>query len=359
MAEALPEVVLRTAGQSHAGWKAMRIEQSMDAICGAFDLTVSEMWPGQPAPRKVEPGQACEVLVDGEVVITGYVDTVQVEHDARRHEVRIGGRDRAGDLVDCSAVWKTGQWKGRTILQIAQDLCAPFGIVVRADVDVGKPLPSFALVQGETVFDALERAARIRALLLVSDGKGGLVLTRAGYARTSTALVLGENILAARGAVSFRDRFSDYIAKGQAAGNDYFNSRPAAQIVATASDPAVPRYRPLLVLGEQQDAAVGLRQRVQWEANVRAARSVEVDVTVQGWRHAGGLWRPNTLVAVRDKMLGLDHELLVVSVAMELNERGTLATLSLTRADAFALLPVANTTPAGDKPYFTLPKVKP
>lgn len=355
----MPEVVLRTGGQAHGGWKSIRIEQGMDAICGAFDLGVSEMWPGQPSPRRVQPGQACEVLVDGAVVITGYVDVVQVQHDARQHDVRVAGRDRTADLLDCSALWKTGQWKGRTILQIAQDLCSPFGVPVAADVDVGKALPSFALVQGETVFDALERLARIRALLLVSDGKGGLLITRAGVARVGTALVMGENILAARGSLTLRDRYSQYVAKGQAAGTDFFNGRPAAQITATAADAAVTRYRPLLVLGENQDVAVGLQQRVQWEANVRAARSVEVDITVQGWAHADGLWRPNTLVAVRDQWLGLDHELLVVAVAMELNERGTLATLSLTRPDAFTLLPVP-AAPAGgaDRFRWDMPKVK-
>ena len=38
------------------------------------------------------------------------------------------------------------------------------------------------------VFEAIERAARMRGLLLMSDGKGVLVLTRAGVARISTPL---------------------------------------------------------------------------------------------------------------------------------------------------------------------------
>lgn len=339
----------------------MRIGLGMDQVCGTFEFEVSELWPGQPQPRQVQPGEPCEVKVNGVTLITGYVDEVRIEHDAQRHRVAVAGRDRTADLVDCSAVWPTGQWKGRDILQIARDLCAPFGIAVSADVDVGKPLQSFALVQGETVFEAIERLARIRALLLVSDGKGGLKLTRAGVAKVATALVLGQNVLAGRASLSFRDRYSKYTAKGQAVGDDFVNGRQVSQIAARAVDEGVSRHRPLLLLGENQDAAATLQQRVQWEANVRAARSTEVDITVQGWHHSAGLWQPNTLVKVTDSLLRLDHELLIVGVALELNEKGTLATLSLTRPDAFTLLPIrAQSSSVGraDRFSWDMPTVK-
>lgn len=350
------EVVLETGSKSYGGWTAMRIVRGMEALAGTFTFEVSELWPGQGTARRIEPGAACSVKVDGKAVITGYVDELDVEHDAKTHTVRVSGRDKTADLVDCSAIHKGGQWRGRTIAQIAADLCAPFGIQVKAATDVGKPLPTFALQEGETVFEALARLARIRALLLESDASGNLVITRAGAVKVGTALVLGENILSVRGSVGLHDRFSEYVAKGQAAGSDDNFGQAVSQISATATDGGVPRYRPMVLLGESQDVAASLKQRVQWEANVRAARSMTVEVVVQGWEHAGGLWQPNTLVRVIDSELRLDDDLLIVTVTFELGEAGTLTQLLLTRADAYSLLPIKAPTvveKAANKPYFT------
>ena len=84
-----------------------------------------------------------------------------------------------------------------------------------------------------------------------------------------------------------------------------------------------------------------LLARAQWEANVRAARGIQIEVTVQGWAHAEGLWLPNRRVLVRIPWLGLDGEVLLLSgVRWMLDDNGTRARLTLTRQEAFSLLPV-------------------
>ena len=71
----------------------------------------------------------------------------------------------------------------KRVLEVARELAAPFGIQVRADVDVGEPLLKVALNPGQRAWELIEELCRYRALLPVSDGRGGLVLTRAGRAR--------------------------------------------------------------------------------------------------------------------------------------------------------------------------------
>lgn len=343
--------------RTYAGWKSIQVQTGMEHCAGGFRLGVSERWAGQAQDRAIKAGEPCEVWIDGEPVITGYVDHVTLHMDASNHTVEVSGRDATADLVDCSAVRKAGQWRGLRIEQIAAELAAPFGIKVRAEVDTGKPLGSFALQEGETVFDAIERAARIRALLLVTDGKGGLVITRAGTGRVATPLVLGQNILEAKAALDMRDRFSTYTIKGQAPGSDFFNAKAASQIKAQAIDPGVTRHRPLIITNDAPDIAATLAQRAAWEANVRAARSHEIEVTVQGWRHAAGLWRHNTLVHVVAQPLRLDDELLITAVTYTRDERGSTAVLRLTRRDAFTALPMKNDTgAAGSAGFWTLPK---
>jgi prophage tail gpP-like protein len=334
------ELTLNTGGAAYAGWKSVSVRRSMEHCAGAFELKVSDLWPGNDVRRRIQPGERCEVLIDRERVITGHVDVLQMQIDGDTREVSVTGRDLTADLVDCSAVRAPGQWRGQKVERIAQDLAAPFGVPVHVEVDTGRPLASFALQEGETVHEAIERAARMRALLLMAGGDGALLITRAGLRRAPTPLVLGQNMLAARARLDMRDRFSQYTLKGQAPGSDFFSGRAAAQIVARAVDPNVRRHRPMVVTDQSPDAAGSLRDRALWEANVRAARSTQVEIQVQGWRHAGGLWQPNTVVRTVAPELQLDQDLLLHAVEYQLDERGQACLLSLTRPDAYTVLPL-------------------
>lgn len=175
---ARPDVRLEIAGQLYGGWTSITIHRGLDQVAGSFDLTVTERWPGSDIPKPVKPGQACRVLVDGAPVVTGYVDDVRPSYDDKSHTVSVSGRDKTADLVDCSA--PSTQWAGRSLPQIAAELCRPFGISVRTECDCSAPFQRLKNNEGDSVFQTLEAAARVRAVMLVTDGSGALVLTRAG-----------------------------------------------------------------------------------------------------------------------------------------------------------------------------------
>lgn len=337
-----PDTVrLLAAGRDFQGWKSVRVRRTMNRCAGGFDLAVS--WRGRfdnPALPAVVVGDACQVLVGEERVITGYVDEVDVAQDATMTEATVAGRDKTADLVDCSAVRGSGQWRGRRIEQVAAELAAPFGVGVRAEADTGKPLQTFALQEGETVFEAIERMARLRALLLVADAQGDLVITRSGTERVGTPLVLGKNVLSLRARADGRDRYSSYTVKGQTPGAYLEGVASSTQMVARAKDPNVRRYRPLIIVNDAPDVAATLQQRAQWEAKVRAARASVVHARVQGWRHDSGLWEPNRLVHLVAPSMQLNHELLIAEVEFSLDESGTVSQLTLMPGDAFDELPV-------------------
>ena len=346
----MSDVLLTVGGLEYGGWKVARVQCGLDRVAGEFALGVTELWPGQDVTRKIRPGDAAELSVAGQVVVSGYVDAVDLAVGERQHEVSVRGRDKAADLVDCSAVLAPGQWRGKTALALAQALAAPFGVAVAAGVDVGTPLATFALQEGETALEAIDRAARLRGLLVTSDGAGGLLLTRAGVVRADDMLAFGHNVAEARAAFDVRDRYSVYMAKGQSAGGDFWHGEAAAHVKAQAMDPQVTRYRPLLLTGEAPDQAGSLRQRVLWEASVRAARSMQVLVTVPGWTQtSGALWRHNMLVHAQLEPLRLDDDVLIQSVEYSISDAGQVTRLLLTRADAFTVqvLPAAAAAPAG------------
>lgn len=330
---------LKIDGVFYGGWKSLRVSRSIEQMAGTFELEVTERWPGKPQASPIKPGRPCQLLLDGEVVITGYVDTVSPDYDANRHTIRVSGRDKTGDLVDCSAVYKSGQWRKVKLDQLARDLIKPFGINLVIEEDVGSAFASWNIQEGESVFDCLERAARMKALLLTSNPQGDLVITRAGKSRLDHGLVEGENIKGARADFSWKDRFSAYTVKGQGKLGEDGDSAHAAPSGRSA-DEIVDRYRPLVVLAESHSENATLRDRAEWERNVRRGRSARGSITVQGWRHPGGaLWQPNMLVPVTSPMLWLNEaEMLVVGCTWTLDDNGTLTELAIAKREAFQLL---------------------
>lgn len=332
---------LKVGGQIYGGWTSLRIERGMEQIAGTFSLGITERWAGQAEKRPIRCGQSCQVLIDGNPVITGYVDEVNPSFDKEQHGITVIGRDKTGDLVDSSAIHKSGQWSKATLHKIAIDLCAPFGIkvIVENGVDVGAAIPSLKIQEGEPVFQVLERAARMRALLLVSDGLGNLVITRTTRKPLSTALIEGVNILSAQGNFSWKERFSRYVAKGQSAPEgDDFNPQHHTSPTGNADDKIISRYRPLIVIAEDQGNGATMKQRAEWERNVRVGRGNRATITVQGWRHEAGLWLPNRLVAVRSPYLDVDAEMLISAVAYSLDDSGTRCELQVCRPEAFELI---------------------
>ncbi|MEX2630034.1 MAG: hypothetical protein WD341_08860 [Tistlia sp.] len=344
------DIVLNVGGTEHGGWKSLAVTRSLEELAGSFDLTVSDRWPGSTAGKRIAPGDACTVSLGGELLVSGYVDDVRPRIDADSHEVAFKGRDRTADLVDCSPALEPGEWRNLQLTQLVAAIAEPFGIAVTSQVSVGEPFATFRLEQGETAFEAIDRAARQRKVLATSDGAGGLVLTRAGAgARAAVALRVGDNVLSGEAVYSQRDRFSTYVIKGQQPGDDAWGETTAAHVRAEARDPGIRRHRPMTLIADQPGGEASQQARVEWEARTRAARGRRVEISVQGWRQgeAGPLWRPNVLVDCHHPDLGVETDLLVSSVTFERGGNGTITRLSLLPADAFLPEPVELTSKGG------------
>lgn len=336
----MPDIALKVDGVRYQGWTSLSARRSIETIAGKFELQLTERWEGQ-LTRPIRDGQACQLLLDDQPVITGYLDDVNPSYDKQSHTIQSSGRCKTGDLVDCSAFYKSGQWFNRKIEQIAADLCGPFEIkvIVETDIDTGAAFSTFNIQQGETVFECLERAARMRALLLISDANGNLVITRASTEKVATRLVEGDNILGSAGKFSMKDRHSIYIMKGQSRGSDGWPGKKAAQGSAEVLDRSVPRYRPLIVVAHDQGAGSSLHDRAVWEKNVRLGRGSRATIPVQGWSHQDGLWLPNKMVDVVSPFLDLDGEMLIAAVNYTIDENGgTRSELEVVRREAFELV---------------------
>jgi prophage tail gpP-like protein len=327
------ELRLLVSGSEISGWEEIELSRSMEAVAGSFSLKASDR-SGWPVPTRA----ACELWFGDQQLLTGFVDSIEAMLSDTEHSLSVKGRDKTCDLVDCSTMVEDLVLSDLDLYQIATILCDPFGIVVVQAVDVGDPFYSFARQPGETAFEALERACRLRAVLPTTDGLGRLVLTRARTEGSSFDLVEGENLRSASVTLDASGRYATYVVRSQTQGTDLSSGTSCSGPEGRASDPLARTGRTLLILAEGALDDQKAQRRAEWERAVRVARSQVVTAHVQGWRQGleGAVWQPNQLVQVYAPTLRVDAEMLVVSVKLSLSiDSGQMSELSLCRGDAY------------------------
>ena len=207
--------------------------------------------------------------------------------------------------------------------------------------DTGDPIELHAIEPGETCFESISRLLKLGQLFVTDDEAGRLVFTKPGaLGDAAGGLQLGVNILSADARRDASNIFSDYVVEGQRAGSDLAFGSAAAHIRAGATDVETKRHR-MLALTESGSVTANLCRRLaDFERRHRRALLGAVRYSVVGWRDAAGkLWRPNTLVHVRDSLLGIDRNLLLSEVVYSLSSRGQLAQLNLAPIEAFEAEP--------------------
>lgn len=352
--------------KAYTAWRSVSIAKDLDSLCSTFTIEMADKWKATGGSWPIKTGAPMMVRIGKNTVMNGFIDKldVQVLNDDRT--ITANGRDRTGDLVDSSALSDKNQFKNVTVKDLCDHFCSLYGIPVLVTAkDIGKKFTSFSTKQGETTFECLERAAKLRGLLLTSDYTGSLVITnRAGgnieavpsvknlktdydflkdavaaatQLRSPNDLVQGENIISASASYDNTDRFQQYVAKGQSAGTDQLWGIAATQPQAAAFDRGVERFRPKIIIAQGNADIVACQRLAAWEATVRAAKACQVNVVVQGWlRSDKTLWAVNELVNLQASYIGIpSQQMLVSGLTFTKDQRGTLTTLKLTRPDAF------------------------
>ena len=334
-------VELLVGGVAHRGWRSMKATISLDAPAAKFTLELADRWVDDPAlaPRVVKPGAACQLRLDGDVVVDGWIDAVEAAYDGRDHVLTVVARDRVGDLVDCAAVLDgPHEWADLRLDEIARRLAEPYGVTVVAEVDPGAAFPRFAIQPGETAWEALDRAAKSRGILLAGTGTGTLRLTRAAEAKPGAGPIeFGVNVRRAFGVFDHSGRHSVVCVRGQAEGGP----ADAGGAEGRQRDDAIARYRPRVLVAETAGGAGAFTDRAAWEVRGAAGRSVRIGYVVAGWRGASGaLWRTMTRVPVRDRFLGIEADLLVSAVVYSLTlSDGSVTEVEVTLPDAYDIQP--------------------
>jgi prophage tail gpP-like protein len=330
------EVTLWVDGHLHAGWLDVSVTLNLDHMAGSFTLVLTEEYLDDSGLVRlpVRPGASCRLKIDDVTVLTGWVDTCTHSFAAADRSVTVTGRDRTGDLVDCSAEVKT--YRKRKLEDIAADMCAPFGIKVSVADDTGPAIDSVSVNTGDTVQASLERLCRKQGVLVWADGLGNMVLGHAKAGAPVATLERGVNVLSASAADNHSGRFSRIIVRGPSPSPSAISAAVGSHGEGVAEDGEITRYRPKIINAEANGAPTDLTLRAAHERRVAKGKSRAINASVQGWRHDSGLWRPGQCVVFNDDWLDVSGVFVVGNVVLSKNsDKGTVADLKLYPPDAF------------------------
>jgi len=353
---------LEVNGVQFDNFTAASCEIRLDALSNTFSF---EAVAAEGAALPFKGGEACRVIVNDQVVLTGSIEVVDVSYDAKDHTILVQGRDKTGDLLDSSLSGFELRSESLTLKEIIEkaideisgpDISAENKIKVIEEVttDVFNPAEDVVAAEpGMNAFDFIEKYSRKRQVLLTSDGDGNVVIT-SGSAETATGSVqhiIGandNNVLASSFSFDSTGRYNIYKFASQL--NPFaLNSAGDIGLESVVSqsggvtDPDVRIGRQLILIAEAPNSDDQNEARAKWEANIRKARGLVYSVTVPGFNvdptdPTSDLWQINKLYQIVDDYLGKSEPMLCNSVTFTLDTLGgQLTSLAFVDEKAYSL----------------------
>lgn len=272
-------------------------------------------------------GQLIQIMFNGDLVFTGYVDRYQPTR--RGHEtshISVSGRSKSQDFIDSSAEHDKGQWKDKTPLEIANEL-DKFGVGISSTEQLDK-IPVYRLTPGETCFRVLEKQCREQGVWPVGVADGSIKIMKAGQGRHAPIIEGQSGIVEEESDHNWSGRHSDVIVRGQ---RPFGHGADALEIEAKVKDASLGRYRPVIIIKDSDTDNKRAQKRAAKRRDSEAGNSLKANITMQGFRDEGGaVWEPGNLVYVDSAFLEIHQDMAIESVTFEqVRDSGSLSVLSL------------------------------
>ena len=222
-------------------------------------------------------------------------------------------------------------------------------VVQKVDI---KPFNSSEIQSGKigsTYFSFIDKLAKLRQVILTTDGQGNIVIDRSSQRRIKTVLLSQygnnqSNILSSSSTFDNTKRFSVYRSYSQ--GNPLGNiddpqtpSQLSNRLGTTAFDKQIRPTRQYNFITDSSSSDANLKNRAAWEANIRRAQSRIFNCTVKGFVATNDniIWQPNLLVEVSDEFSNTQGLFLIKDVTYRISTGGEFTDLALVTKDAFTL----------------------
>jgi prophage tail gpP-like protein len=308
-----------------------------DPIFAAYGSSINPADFPSWTKLQFKPGDLCTVLLAGQLAVTGFIETRQVAYNATSHGVQLDGKSYSANAAKSSVDSKTGSWDGKNILQIGQEVLAPYGVGLKVigSLDL-TPFKKLQNEKGELVWDFLERIARPRGVVMGSDYLGNLLMIGQHPGLIVDQLIEGYNIKSCQCVITIKDIHLDVNVVAQGSGDDSFNGPDANEMTADAPTtvtelPRAFKTKLIVPMEHPPTSQAEVQARATYEQIWKDNTLINCTIVVQGWLRAGqALWEAGDNVWVNSPMAMLNQAMGIQNVTFtQDNQNGSQTTLDL------------------------------
>ncbi len=294
------DVTVEVDGKAHNSWKSYDIDSDFLIPADAFKFDL-----GVPSNSTVLPdfsGAEVKVRINGELVMTGIVDTTQHTISKTNRTYSLNGRDRASILVDCSA--PITNVKGLTVLDAVKKIVEPLGIKkVTLRAENNPTLDKVDIDVGETAWNAAMRCANSAGLHLWFEPNGELIVGGADYSTPPVATLCcmkdgkRNNFEQADLTFDVSNRFSEVTFLAQSHGKQGQDNKNDLKWVY--NDPEMTTYKPKTVVVSDVDNLEALQKWAKKYIADSVLEGFTLTIVVPDHKMQDGtLWQPGQRVHV-------------------------------------------------------------
>jgi len=354
----MSDIFLEVNGFQYKGFTDIEVSRSIENFAGKFKFstTVKEN-SSLVVQNDLKVQDEVRVFIDSDLILTGYIEELNISYSVDSHSISVSGRDKTGDLIDSSI--KQAQYKQINFIKLAEAVLLDNGYT---DIKIINNLttppilttgetatdPSFledgespTAEQGASIVQFLDSYAKKLQVLLVTDEDGNINVTSEGDQLADGALISTKtqsNILAASINVSTVDRFRFIEVYSQGDNSSFYEQSSDQSSIVTDTSIRSPRRKRIPV--NTASKTTTLDNLAKWNVSIREAKGLRYNCTVQGFyttRKNISPWLPNTLVQLKDERCQVDGQFLIQGVTYRRSLRGSFTDLSIVKRGAFSV----------------------
>ena len=305
----------------------------------SFSTTVKENSLGV-IQNNLKLGQQARVFIDENLVITGYIESLDISYSAGSHSINVSGRDIGGDLIDSSIRQKS--YIQRDFFKLVNLVLVDNGYSIKVINNVGtltlEPTETIKTEQGDSVFDFLDRYAKKLQVLLKISPNGDLEIIREDDEVVKNFLIndftQNNNILSASLNLSTVNRFN--LIEVYSQDNNKTHTKTGISQKGTATDSNIRATRRKVITMNTASQSKSLTALAEWNINLRRAKGSRYSCKVVGFYSGKDIWQPNKLVNIVDYTAQVKGNFLIQGVEFSQSLQGSFTTLDIVERGAFS-----------------------
>jgi prophage tail gpP-like protein len=338
----------------YSGFISAEVDFSMASLARTFYIEVARSSiEEEKLPFRAD--DLVEVLSDGVVICTGYIDIVTSKHKKSSRTITVEGRSKSADLIDSSLEPITFS-ADINLKGIIEKVIDQLGLDIKVVNNVKdlrlfkKESDKIVVRAGDNAFSFIDSWAVKSQVLLTGNARGDIVIENTPSNKYSQTLeifnVSAENkhfVKESTVSHNHSNRYREYIGLGQlnaSAEGFSFSEEQTTNQKATAKDNAVRPRRKVFSAGKASSQEE-LQKQADWYKNMARAKSVSFSIITAEHNYYGQPWEINKLLHIKDQINDFEDTLAIDEVHLaESKKEGATATIHFTDKDAYASISI-------------------